>query len=98
MDRLNSETLFRRGSEHVETRAGDQTMMMSVARGKYYALASTAQHIWDLLAEPASVGSIVDRLLEEYDVARDVCEAEVRHFLVELLEQGLIEEVGDGRV
>lgn len=80
-----------RGRGHVETRADGQTLMMSLERGHYYALAGTGQRIWDLIAEPVEVGAVVDALLAEYAVERAVCEAEVLAFLAELDGNGLIE-------
>ena len=83
--------VVRRGREHVEAEMGDQTVMMSIARGRYFALEDTAQRIWQLMAEPIAVGGIVDRLVEEYDVDRATCEAEVSAFIAELIENGLAE-------
>jgi hypothetical protein len=71
-----------------------QTVMMSIPRGKYFAIDGTGQRIWECLAEPASIGEIVDRLVQEYDVERDQCETEVIAFVGDLIESGLTEERG----
>jgi len=92
--RIGLETVVARGSEHVETRMAGQTVMMSIPRGKYFAIDGTGQRIWECLAEPASIGQIVDRLLQEYEVDRDQCEAEVIAFVGELMDSGLTEERG----
>lgn len=88
---IDSSLTVVRGSEHVEAEMGGQTVMMSIARGRYFALEGTAQRIWQLMAEPVAVGEIVDRLVEEYDIDRATCEAEVSAFLAELIENGLAE-------
>lgn len=67
----------------------DQTVMMSIPRGKYFALDGTGQRIWDLLAEPVSIAGIVERLVEDYDVEPDECEREVIAFVGKLMENGL---------
>ena len=90
--KIGAETIIMRGSEHVEAEMGGQTVMMSIARGKYYALEGTAQRIWELVSEPISVAEVVDRLVEEYDVDRDRCAAEVTTFVGELMENGLVVE------
>jgi len=92
--RIGPDTVVARGAEHVETRMAGQTVMMSIPRGKYFAIDGTGQRIWDCLAEPASIGQIIDRLVEEYEVGRDQCEAEVIAFVGELMESGLTEERG----
>lgn len=79
-----------RGDGHVETRADGQVLMMSLERGRYFALEATGQQIWDLIAEPVSVGAIVDALTAEYDVDRKTCEAEVMAFLEDLEGNGLL--------
>lgn len=91
MSAFSATTVIRRGQDHVETRVGDQTMMMSVAHGKYYALEAVAQRIWDLLEEPATVDALVDALVAEYDVPRAQCAADVATFLTDLEGNGLIE-------
>lgn len=89
MAELTQGTVIRRGTEHVETRVGDQTMMMSVARGKYYALDATGQRIWELIERPRSLAEITDTLVAEYDVGPDRCAAEVERFAARLLGDGL---------
>lgn len=96
MAELTRQTVIGRGTDHVETVVGDQTMMMSIRQGKYYALESTAQRIWQMIETPAAIGDVVDRLLAEYDVAPADCDADVKKFAAELLEQGLVVEISDG--
>lgn len=95
MAELTPDTVVARGAEHVETRVGDQTMMMSIARGKYYALEATAQRIWELIETPRSLGEIADRLAQEYKVDSERCAAEVERFVARLMENGLAVRAGD---
>lgn len=71
---------------------GGQTVMMSIERGKYFALEASGQRIWEMMAEPVQVSDIVDRLTAEYDVPRERCEAEVLQFLGDLKQNGLLRE------
>ena len=95
MPDLTTDTVIRRGSDHVETRVGDQTMMMSIAQGKYYALEATAQRIWELIEQPRSIGEITDRLASEFEVERERCAAEVRAFVDQLIRNGLAVRADD---
>ena len=72
---LDPDTTLRQGQDHVTTSIGDETAVMSIKRGRYYA-----------------VGSVAERLLEEYAIAPAQCESEVGAFLSELIEEGLVEE------
>jgi len=94
MSKVELETVIARGAEHVETRMVGQTVMMSLARGKYFALDGTGQRVWECLEQPISIGEIIDRLLQEYEVDRAQCEAEVLAFVDELMAQGLTVEHG----
>lgn len=92
MPSVGLETIVARGADHVEAQMGSQTVMMSVSRGKYFALDGTGQRIWECLAEPAAVGDIIEHLVREYDVERDRCAAEVVSFIAELMDNGLTVE------
>lgn len=89
---LSAHSTVIRGSDHVETVVGDQIMMMSVAQGKYFALESTARRIWQLAESPTTIDTIVDQLITEYDVPRDVCLREVLVFVGDLVSNGLLQE------
>ena len=92
MPELTLDTVVGRGSEHVETRVGTQTMMMSVDQGKYYSVDASANRVWELLDQPRAVRALVDQLLHEYDVDRDTCQAQVLSFVRDLLDNGLVVE------
>ena len=86
----NDVATVQRGGDFVEADAGDQTLMMSIAAQKYFALEGTGKRIWEMLAEPVTVDRIVDQLSREYDVPRDTCETHVAEFLDELRRNGLL--------
>ncbi|MEM7213335.1 MAG: PqqD family peptide modification chaperone [Pseudomonadota bacterium] len=92
MNELTPETVVCRGAEHVETRVGSQTLMMSVTQGKYFSVDATGNRIWDLIEQPISVQQIVATLRTEYNVGADECEAQVKSFIGELIANGLAVE------
>ena len=87
---IDLDTVVARGSEHVETEMGDQTVMMNISQGQYYALDQSGQRIWALMDQPIRVSDIVSKLTDEYDVERAQCETEVLAFLTELQSNGLL--------
>ena len=97
MAELSQASIIARGSDFVATKVGDQTMMMSISAGKYFAVAETAQRIWELLDQPRSIGDIVAVLTQEYDVAQPECLAQVTAFARDLHDHGLIIETPDGQ-
>lgn len=90
MAHIDLDTVVARGTEQVETRMGDQTVMMSIEQGQYFALGASGQRIWELLETPVRVRDLVDQLADEYDVPREQCEADVVGFLRTLDENGLL--------
>ena len=68
----------------VYKRVGDETILLDFDAGVYYGLDSVGARIWELLADARSLEAIVDTLLEEYDVTRDVLENDVAALLSEL--------------
>jgi hypothetical protein len=89
---LDLDTKLRQGQEHVATSIGNETAMMSILRGRYYAVGGVAERIWEMLSEPVTPREIIARLLEEYEISPERCEAEVSAFLNELLHEGLAAE------
>lgn len=89
---LDLDTKLRQGQNHVATSIGDETAVMSIKRGRYYAVGAVAERIWQMLEAPVSPREIAERLREEYDIAPEQCESEVGAFLDDLIEEGLIEE------
>ena len=61
---------------------------------KYHNLNSTATFIWQILEKNVlSSEEIVDKLLKEYDVEREVCVNEIKKYLHSLLSESLINEI-----
>lgn len=92
MSRLSLKTVVSRGSEHVETRVGDQTMMMSIAQGSYFSVDATAARIWDLIEAPVALSDVVSKLMSEYEVSEQQCSEQVLDFVEQLIANGLAVE------
>lgn len=58
-------------------------------------LTGTAAVIWELLAEPTAVESLLDSLGDGYDVEVGEIEASVTRFVSSCLETGLLEEADE---
>ncbi|WP_347548684.1 lasso peptide biosynthesis PqqD family chaperone [Pseudalkalibacillus hwajinpoensis] len=67
-----------------------EKIILSIENGKYYNLGDVGGEIWDRIADPISIEILITNLMEEFNVQRDVCEADVHNFLEHLIEEGLI--------
>ena len=72
-------------------RHADTTVLLDVDRGLYYTLNEVASRVWELLAAGEPVIEILRVVGDEYDVPRDVMEADVAVLLKELRTARLIE-------
>ncbi|UOY92715.1 lasso peptide biosynthesis PqqD family chaperone [Ectobacillus sp. JY-23] len=73
---------------------GGEKVMLSIENGKYYNLGEMGGVIWDLLVEPICIAELVEKLVREYDVERNICEAHVISFLSMLEQENLVKLVG----
>jgi len=64
--------------------------LMNAEKGHYYSLDEIGTKIWSLMVDPITIKEIVDILLTEFDVERDVCEKDVMDLMKQLFDQGLI--------
>ena len=71
------------------------TVLMSVTQAAYYGMDSTAQRIWNKIAEPHRVSVLCEQLIADYAVDRSTCEQDVCAFLAELYKEGLIQVVAE---
>ena len=75
----------------LSTVLGGEVVILDVERGEYFGLANVGTLIWNLLQTPRRVAEIVDRIVLDYEVPRDVAEHDLRELLAELARRGLVE-------
>lgn len=83
-------TVVARNEAVVFTEIDDVVVMMDVDEGRYYELDEVGARVWAVLESSASVAAICDVLLEEYEVAPEVCQRDVLQFVTEAHDRGVI--------
>lgn len=58
-----------------------EKVMIDFETGKYFLIKGVGNDIWDMLQDGITPEQIIEKLLSEYDVERDVCEDCVIAFL-----------------
>lgn len=79
---------IRKSGDWLTAKVDDQLVMMSAAKGSYVGLSRVGARIWELVETPLSVDELCAQLQEEYEVAPEVCRAEVEAFLAEMVKHG----------
>lgn len=75
----------------LDANVGDETMLMSVENGQYYALTATSRAIWDRLKEPVRVRDLCTDLAETYQTPLEKVSADTLEFLSYLEAEKMIE-------
>jgi hypothetical protein len=70
-------------------------VILGLRDGVYFELNEVGARIWQLLQQPRSLQSVLDTLLDEYDVAPAKCEADLLSLVENMLRRGLV-EIRDG--
>ncbi|WP_017811551.1 lasso peptide biosynthesis PqqD family chaperone [Paenibacillus shenyangensis] len=91
---INSEQKITQNSNYIASDMNGEKVMLDIESGKYYNLGAIGGRIWDISENPVTVDEIVAVLLQEYDVAQDVCKQQVSVFVEKMLQEGLVEVNG----
>ena len=80
--------------DQVSSDLAGETVLLSMTDAKYYGFAGVGSRIWELIQQPVAVSAVCSVITEEYEVSRELCEADVLQFLRDLLAKGLLEVRG----
>lgn len=81
---INDETLIRRSTSVYAAPVGEETLMMSIERGRYFGLDDIGSGIWRRLETPLTFGELIDALTADYNADRRVIADDVRKLLEEM--------------
>lgn len=67
-----------------------EAVVLNLQTGIYFSLNEVGTRIWQLLEEHERVEPVIEAMLAEYEVEREVLEADVSRLVSELSEKGLL--------
>ena len=67
-----------------------ETVLLNLESGVYYGLDAVGTRVWQLLMQGYTIASVRDTMIEEYDVAPDVLNADVMRLVGELRDRGIV--------
>lgn len=85
--------VYQRAVDLMEAELGDEIVALDVKGGTCFGFNSPASSVWRALTEPRSFEALRDALIEEYEVGRDECEADLADLLADLTAKGLIRPI-----
>ena len=84
------ETVVVAAKDQVSANLTGERVVLSMKDGTYYGLSEVGALVWDLVQTPVSVGELVDRVLEGYEIDRETCERDLWKLLDNLCEKDLV--------
>jgi hypothetical protein len=89
MTEINSDLVIQR-TDLAGSQIDNEMVFFNQNTGKYFATGPVGAEIWEYLTMPRSIGQICDHLLTKFEVDRATCETEVRSFVGDLIEGGIV--------
>lgn len=87
---MNPDSAFEVPPHVVARRIGDETVILDLASGTYFGLDPVGARAWELIAEGRSLGAVCAVLLQEYEVAQERLEHDIRDLVRDLQAHGLL--------
>ena len=88
-----NEKVFSRKKGVVFRRILDEMVLINTKAGEVITLNETGADIWERIDGKKNVGEILDELAQLYDVERNELERDVKNFIEDLLDAGILEEI-----
>ena len=88
---LSAESRIVLSTDQVSCDLAGEAAIVNLKNGVYFGLDPVGARIWNLMREPVTFAQIVDSLLHVYAIDRITLESDVRLFVSQLAEQGLVE-------
>jgi hypothetical protein len=87
---LPPSSIIQRTSRPVHCDLEGLVVLMDVESGEYFELNHSGTRLWEALETPATVESVVERMMTRYDVDRVTCETEVRAWVDAMRRLGFV--------
>lgn len=79
-------------NEVIGSKVGDDLMLMNMGTGDYIHFNELGTVIWEKLEEYRTIEDLVQSLIMEYEISKDLCMDEVEQFVFYLIDNKLLKE------
>ena len=88
---MNLDTRVARSKNQVSADLQGEAVILHLKAGKYYSMNPVGSRIWDLIEKPVSIHSLIETIMNEYEVDSKRCEQDIIDLLTRLENAALIE-------
>jgi len=74
---------------------GGESVLLNLQNERYFGLDEVGTRIWSALTKEETIQSAYETLLREYEVEAEVLQSDIEELVQKLLENGLVETVGE---
>lgn len=82
---LTLQSTISRSPDYVTNEIDGDLVMMSISEEAFFGLNAVGAAIWDFLAEPASIETIISHIVDHFEVSEQQCQADVLRFVDEMV-------------
>lgn len=93
--KLSPESVVVVSKDQMASDVAGETVILGLTAGRYYGLDAVGARVWQLIQTPTAVADVRQRIVAEYDVEPERCEADVLALLQKMADAGLIEVRGE---
>jgi len=69
---------------------GDETIVLSLARSRYFAITGVGRRVFELLTDERSLDELIEVIVDEYDVTTAVARRDIEAFVGRLRDAQLL--------
>jgi hypothetical protein len=84
---------FIQNAEIIQSKIGEEVVMLDMESGFYFGLNSVASIIWGKMKDGITFEVLCNQLMEQFDVESSLCEADTQELIDQLLEKKIIRVV-----
>jgi hypothetical protein len=92
---LSKKSVVVAASDQISSTLEDEVVILNLADSVYYGLNPVGAHIWTLIQQPRTIEEVVSMLLDEYEVERSQCLADVSALIQQMVDRQLVKIVDE---
>ncbi|AWV97402.1 PqqD family protein [Arcticibacterium luteifluviistationis] len=87
------ETTYKLSDKQVSTSLSGESVILNHEKGSYYTLNEVGTFVWKTLeTKEATEAELITGILENFDVVKEECTADLNTLLDDLINEGLVEK------
>ena len=87
---MSAELKYIQNAEIIQSKIGEEVVMLDMESGFYFGLNSVASVIWGMMEGGIEFPILVEKLMEQFEVDRELCESDTKELIDQLLEKKII--------